>query len=297
MEVSPLFAMVSRVKTNDYESMELRAVRDKILGQKFERRELDVSGFIRRLFPRPVLEDLVFFREKLWEIEDRGVREFFALALMNAAGKTSYIFRDGGMIKIKRDLPRPPSLKKTFRRVVNTMIRDVERHPLSPSTATIILGDARRMNFLESETFDIVITSPPYLNKIEYTSVYRPEYELFMKDLAFNPIRSYIGLRPSDAMEEISGGLPPAAQYYFRDMRAALAEIFRVLKPGGSSVMVAGGGVFPDRVLEVDIHISEIASDLGFKVERIIAVNKRVATTRRVIKIGMSRESILVFRK
>ena len=297
VEVSPLFTLVARVKVRDYSVEELRRCRDSIFAGRFQRRKMDVDGFIRRLYPHHALEDILFFREKVENIGHEDAREFFTLALMNAAAKVSYIYRDGAVIKIRRDRPRPPSLRKTFRHIVNGMIQDVERATLTPAKARIITGDARRLDFLESESFDIVITSPPYLNKIEYTSVYRPEYELFMSDVEVNPVRSYIGLRPSGVDEILTGEMPPAAQYYFQDMRRVMGEIYRVLRPGGKVVMVVGGGVFPDRVIEVDLEMAGIAVDCGFEVQRILAVNKRVATTKRVIKIGVSRESILVLRK
>lgn len=297
VEISPLFAMVSRVKVMDYDVNDLKKLRDIILVERFQRKKMDLDGFIRRLYPHHALEDIIFFREKLEKIQDEKLREFFTLALMNAASKVSYIYRDGAVIKIRRDRPRPPSLRKTFRHVLNGMIRDVERHPLSPAQATVLVGDARRLDFFEPESFDIVITSPPYLNKIEYTKVYEPEYELFIRDVDVNPVRSYIGVRPSDVEEILADEMPPAAQYYFRDMRMVLGEIYRVLRNGGRVIMVVGGGVFPDRVIDVDLQLAEIASDCGFQVQRIWAVNRRVATTKRVIKIGVSRESVLFLSK
>lgn len=295
MEISPLFALVARVKTADYDTKSLREIRDGIMSERFKRPVVDVKSFVKKLFSKHALEDLFFLKEKIDRIGDEKGREFMTLALMTAAGKVSYIYRDGGVVKVRKDIPRPPSLKKTFRRVVNMMIKDVEKLPLTDSKSVIKLGDARRLDFIDDELFDVVITSPPYLNKLEYTSVYGPEYELFMGGATVNPLRSYIGLRPNElyAAEDT----PPAAYLYFKDMGMALAEMYRVLKEGGRAVLVVGGGVFPDRVLDVDVKLAEIAVEKGFDVERIIAVNKRVATTRRVIKIGWSRESILLLSK
>jgi len=60
---------------------------------------------------------------------------------------------------------------------------------------------------------------------------------------------------------------------------------------------VVGGGVFPDGVVDSDILIAELAERIGFSVKRILAVNKRVATTKRVIKRGEARESIIIMQK
>jgi len=128
--------------------------------------------------------------------------------------------------------------------------------------------------------------------------VYRIEYELFFGDVRVDPIRSFIGLNPknvSDPFPELD--LPEIAKAYFHDLRLCLEQMFRVLRGGGRVAMVVAGGVFPDRVVDSDILIADLAERIGFEVEKIVAVNKRVATTKRVIKIGEARESIIYLHK
>ena len=111
-------------------------------------------------------------------------------------------------------------------------------------------------------------------------------------------MRSYLGLDPRNVVDQFPElNLPEVAKAYFHDMRLCLEEVFRVLKPGGRVAMVVAGGVFPDRVVESDKLVMKLAERVGFIGERIIAVNKRIATTRRVIKIGEARESILLMSK
>jgi len=50
-------------------------------------------------------------------------------------------------------------------------------------------------------------------------------------------------------------------------------------------------------VVEVDVVLARIARRLGFEVERILALGKRVATSGRVRRIGESRESAVILRK
>ncbi len=301
VDVSPLFTMITRVKVRDYDVEKLRKIRDELRDERFRRPSIEhVKGFLRQLFSRYALEDLIFLRDLINErIQDVEYREFFLLALMKAAEKTSYIYRDGAVVKVRRDIPRPPSLRKTFFRIVKAMIKDVEDYPLKPCEAVIIQGDARRLDMLDDESISYVITSPPYLNKIEYTKVYWPEYELFFPGSKEAPMRSYLGLEPKSPPKDVlpDMDLPPIAKAYFHDLNQALAEMYRVLHRGGKAAVVIGGGVFPDRVVEVDIPCAYLAELNGFKVERIIAVNKRVATTKRVVKIGETRESIVMLVK
>lgn len=297
IDAAPLAVFVSQVKTADYDTKELKTIARQIFEKKFERQDLKrVSKFTRQFFSKPSLEDILFFREEVRRIPDPVARNFFTLALMNAAMKVSYAYKDGAVLKVVKK-PVPP-FRKFFKRIVKKMIKDLEKISFKPCSIEVYLGDARRMDFLENEVFDAIITSPPYLNKIEYTKVYAIEYELFFEDVKVDPIRSYIGLNPKSVVDQFPElHLPEAAKAYFYDMKLALKEMFRVLKNGGKAAIVVAGGVFPDRVVESDILLAELSERVGFNVDKLIAVNKRVATTRRVIKIGEARESILILSK
>lgn len=298
LDVSPLFIFISTVKTRNYDAEKLRKTRDYLFSLKFKRPEISLTGFLRNLFPKPVLEDLFFFKEAVGQIDDEEVRSFFVLALMAAAEKSSYMVRDGAVVKVVKNKPRIPSFRKALRRVVNTMITDVEKRPLPEVYSALRLGDAREMDFVENESVDAIITSPPYLNKIEYTRCYWPEYELFFPHIEHRSLRSYVGTRPEEVdYSRYSGDLPISAFLYFEDMSKVLHQMYRVLKDGGHAVMVVGGGVYPDRVIETDVALAELAEKSGFGVERIVAVNKRVAAVDRVRKIGVSRESIIFLEK
>ncbi len=297
VDAAPLAVFVSQVKTADYNIRELKTIARQIFEKKFERQDLNrVSKFTRQFFSKPSLEDILFFREEVRKIPDPVARNFFTLALMNAAMKVSYAYKDGAVLRVVKK-PVPP-FRKFFKRIVKKMIKDLVKISFKPCSIEVYLGDARKMDFLENEVFDAVITSPPYLNKIEYTRVYAIEYELFFEDVKLDPIRSYIGLSPKSVVDQFPElHLPEAAKAYFYDMKLALIEMYRVLKSGGKAAIVVAGGVFPDRVVESDILLAELSERVGFNVDRLIAVNKRVATTRRVIKIGEARESILILSK
>ncbi|MEM1955264.1 MAG: hypothetical protein QXN44_00850 [Candidatus Caldarchaeum sp.] len=298
VEVSPLFQFIADVKLQDYDFNVLRRLRDEVMSVKFVKPEYRASPFIRKLYPRPVLEDVFFFKKILEDMPNDKYRRFITLALVIAAEKSSYIYRDGSVVKAVKNKPRIPSLRKALRRVLSKMIKDVETSSLENVESNVVLGDARRLDFIQDESIDIVITSPPYLNKIEYTQCYWPEYELFFPNEPHSSLRSYIGVRP-DSMEfsSYSGEVPPAAHLYFEDMGMALRELHRVLKHGGRAVVVVGGGVFPHKVIETDVELAALAEEKGFRVDRIVAVNKRAATTRRVVKIGETRESIIYLSK
>ncbi|GBC71669.1 hypothetical protein HRbin02_01454 [Candidatus Calditenuaceae archaeon HR02] len=299
VDASPLAVFVSLAKTRIYDPVELREALDKCLSTAPQHPALPdgLSPTVRRAFPRRNLEELFNLKEAVDEIEPKGPRIFLKLALMNASVKASYIFRDGSVLRfVKR--PVPP-LRTIFRRIAQSMIEDVNRVKFKCGPAVILQGDARRLNQIEDESVDAVITSPPYLNKIEYTRVYEVELEIFFGKKVQDLIRSYIGLVGREAPRVIPGleDLPDSAKLYFSDMREVLEEMWRVLKDGGKAAVVVAGGVYPDRVVESDYILADLARRAGFKVEKIRVVGKRVATSGRVHRIGAARESIVYLAK
>lgn len=299
IDVSPLMVFVSNVKVKEYDLKKLKEDAQELFSHRIKKTDIEnseVSFFTRRFFPPRVLKEILFFREKIQEVVSEENRGFFTLGLMDSAIKCSYIYKDGGLLKIV-ERPLPP-LRKFYRRRIKRMLRDLENIELQECFAEAITGDARRMEKIEDESFDLIVTSPPYLNKIEYTKVYRVEYELFMPNVRFGQIRSYLGI-DIKKMEEGDkyGNLPPVARAYFIDMEKAIGEMYRVLKPGGQLVLVVAGGVFPTGVVESDYITARIIGEYEFEVDRIVVVNRRVATRDRVIKIGEARESIIIATK
>jgi len=296
VDVSPLFAFVSQAKLQDYDPEELKGASRDLFSRKFVRPDLKgVDPLVRRAFSKYALEDILFFRALIEGIGEPAIRGFFTLALMNAAAKSSYVIKDGAVLRFHKR-PVPP-FRKFYRRVVKVMIRQLGEIGLKDSQAVVKVGDARRLDFLEDGCFDAIITSPPYLNKIEYTTVYSIEHSLFLGPTRIDPVRSYIGLDVKDVDGILpEHNLPEIAKAYFHDMDVALGEMHRVLRGGGRVAIVVAGGVFKDRVIESDLLLAELAEAIGFKVDEMWAVNRRVATSGRT-KIGEARESVLMMRK
>ncbi len=176
------------------------------------------------------------------------------------------------------------------------MIRDLEKSNLHGPEPELSIGDARLLKGIDDGSIDAIVTSPPYLNKIEYTKVYSLEYALFLPGEEPESIRSYIGTSVKD-MTYPYPELPPVANAYLEDMRSVLSEMRRLLKEGARATILMAGGVFPNVIVNTDILLASIAAHLGFKIDAIVAMNRRVATRNRVEKIGWARESAVILQR
>ncbi|MCX8188923.1 MAG: site-specific DNA-methyltransferase, partial [Nitrososphaeria archaeon] len=298
VDVMPLAVFVSQVKTMDYDINYLKNIARDIFSLKFVPPSLKgLSPLIKRAFTKFALEDILFFKQAISEIKDPVAKNFFTLALISASNKVSMAYKDGSMIKIRKRRNIPP-FRPIFKRVVKKMLNDLKTFQARKSIIKVYMGDARRMDFLEDCIFDAIITSPPYLNIIDYIKVYAIENELFFGQTKYDGLRSYIGLDVEKDYSEFEYlDIPSIGKAYFRDMKDVLLEMYRVLSSNGNVVIVVGEGIFSNKIVPVPFILSDIAKNVGFKVKKIIHANKRIVTNQDRKKIGVALESLIFLKK
>lgn len=271
-DVSPIALLASSVKTAYYDKDALKDAAKKLLKKKFSKTTADVPKIMKIGFSRHVLEDVLFFRDEILRIDDEKIRDFFLLALTRAAINVSWTWKDGSVIKIRKRDVAP--LRLMLRRSVYRMIKDVDKLELPVCETRVECADARRMP-LTDECVDAIITSPPYLNNIDYTKVYAIE-NFIAGSQQETQLRSCID-----------------DEKYFSDMTLVIKEMFRVCKNGAKCAIIIGNAPMH----EVDLMLTEISSEEGFAVEKIYNAKQRYELENRTIKKGLLRESVLMLKK
>jgi hypothetical protein len=298
-DVHPMMLLASRVKIRDYDVKELKKSVRELMKHKPEKAEVEVPGFVTRVFPKSVLEDVISIREKIMEVADEKIREFMLLGLAIAAMKCSWAHKDGAAIRvIKREVP---PIRKALDRQFLMMCRDIEQFRAMQANVTVDRCDARKLK-LEDETIDAVVTSPPYLKKQEYIHAYR--IEQWIVGLEGPGADELIGVRGENIegedfseVAEFAGNMPLEAKLYLKDMLYAIRELHRVCREGARVCMVASDGCSPKGVVDVCVPLSGLAEKAGFKARRMLVVNRRYCTTPRRKKVGVTREALLLWEK
>ncbi|MFH1789090.1 MAG: DNA methyltransferase [Candidatus Altiarchaeota archaeon] len=321
-DILPLGVFVSKVKLSQDLDLELlsREVR-RISSLKFgesQSKLVDVRFLdMRKAFSRYARQDIPFFKEQIMLVEDEKIRDFMLLGLLSVIGEASNVKKDGGVLRIVRKKHLPP-VRYLLRNRLKRMMKDLKRaEPLSNVPWRVEQADARSLP-LEDCCVDALVTSPPYLNFVDYTKLYALELSLLvsssreLEELRSQSMRSHVGAQykrlsgDSDFTRVLSKvttesfgdeNIPLIVEGYLKDIYLSLAEAYRVMKKGASAVYVVGNAALPGITVDVDLLLAEMAEQIGFTVSDIWVANCRWADVHGIIKKRPVRESSVVLQK
>jgi DNA modification methylase len=129
----------------------------------------------------------------------------------------------------------------------------------SDSEVWVYHADARKIDFIEENSVDLIVTSPPYPNTYDYYLYHK--LRMFWLGLDWEKAKlNEIGsrLRHSSRRENIDT--------YIEDMITCFSHFARVLKPDRPFVIVVGDSIIRKELLKGNIIIREIAKKTGFKI-------------------------------
>ena len=184
-------------------------------------------------------------------------------------------------------------------------------------SAKLITGSSlERLRRLPSASYDMVITSPPYANRYDYTRTYalelawlgygqdafvvmrqsmlsatvenrskrdwlqeaygdselvRTAFETYKSQGAIHEILSILRQRSKEL------GNPHVIRLlegYFLEMAVVIAELGRIVKPGGSVIMINDNVQYHGEEVSVDLILSDYAERSGFACKQIWALPK-----------------------
>lgn len=125
--------------------------------------------------------------------------------------------------------------------------------PFSTAKVDCVNNDCRESGFCDNE-FDLLITSPPYINVFNYHQQYRRSVELMDYDL-LKIAKSEFG-----ANRKFRSNRFYTVIQYCIDMSQCIAEASRVLKTGSRMIFVVGR---KSKIRSVDIFNGELVAAIG----------------------------------
>jgi hypothetical protein len=307
IEVNPFLAFAARAKTMRHHPTVsiMRRKLDRIQNTSRHERPCvlegqstfsQTRGLSKWLFNRSVLRGFSALDQLLTE-ENLGSP--FRLALLSSLMDCCNAKRDGKCLRYKKGWQRQgynsADLFRAFKERAEVVAKDLVSTPLGDAAIEIVRGDARmELKKLSARSIDLTITSPPYLNSLDYSDVYRPE--LFvggfvttnheLRRIRLKTIRSHAQVAWTPAIEIVSdlmrpilkrlgkaklwsNRLPDMVQSYFADMDVVLGELARVSRPGGQAWIVVSTSAYAGIHIPVDLILADIASMHNWRLQGI----------------------------
>lgn len=288
---------------------------------------LEDRRFIDYWFPRRSQEQLCAIADAIEE-EARGKEKDFAwvvfssLIIAKSAGASSAL-----------DLPRSRPHKRSDKAVVlpleawtRRFRTAVARLPFKDceltTRASVRVGDARDLS-LEDRTADLVLTSPPYLNAVDYLRAHK--FSLVWMGYSLGQLRELRGTMMGTERGLWSpDGLPASVEKrlenvleeerdkaqrrrYLSDLAKVLAEFARVLRPGGLALLAVGPTIISSKRTDAGDILTGLGERVGLRVvgrvtRHLRAAHRslpppRAAATSSPLSKRMRREVIVALRK
>jgi DNA modification methylase len=262
--------------------------------------DAETTAFIKYWFGEPQVADLRRIAFALDKAVDSAATDVMRLAL------SRIIVTKEQSASLARDTShsRPHKVAETtnfqvfpaFEKSVRLLRKRLADHP-AEAGATVALGDARKLVSVENSSIDAVLTSPPYLNAIDYLRGHR--MSLVWLGRGFGELRrirsNSIGAEraPNEPQDKMFDQIKDAMgsfdtlprrygamiDRYSEDLYRMVSEVARVLAPGGTATFVVGNSCLKGTFVENSAGVAEAARMMGLTalntVERALPENKR----------------------
>jgi len=304
IDVDPLARLISRAKTAAYDMERIVALSEQLFASERTRPAasfLPMHGVanVEHWFGQSAWSDLcVLFRAIDLLPCSLEEREFFLAVfssilrvVSNADDQTQKTYVSGTLKK------SPPPVWDTFRRFLGRAINGARALEDGARFGSAKILDATALDIpLPKASVDLVVTSPPYLDSVDYMYNFMLEYFWLGPYLGvpsradFNRMRRApvgaknptlkTGSMPSSITELVAIGDMPkyrraAVVAYFEAMNLHFEEASRVLKRGGRYVLVVGNSQAQTGVIPVHDCLLRVARAAGLHMEKAFAYRIR----------------------
>lgn len=304
--IHPGHAAVAAEQITSHARLLLATRGEKLRDMALSQMSPDSRRFVEYWFqPHTIAELAALVSSIRTQCVEPRVRNFFEVLLSSA------IVTKSGGVSMARDLAHSRPHRVASKRVKSALdlfalrakksLAMLDEMRRAPGSGYTLKGNARKLP-LQDESVDLVVTSPPYANAIDYVRAHKFSLVWFGYDVATlrEHRRKYIGAeigwrcgknlpgeigpRTLHEVRQVDSRRAAVVERYFHEMLDALFEMYRVLKAGRAAVIVVGSSTIRGVVVPTALILAELAEKVGF---RVAAVREReIDRDRRLMPIS-----------
>lgn len=295
VDIDPLSKLITKVKTTPLNEENLISNKNWLINELNESfNDVKIPNIPNKYhwFKPRVLEELAVIKKFIYKIKDDDIRDFFLVCFSSIIRKVSNADDEGQKTYVYSKNKKPfLSPIKYFLQIIELQTKNILEFSkvCSPNFAKLINKDAQNIE-LDNYSVDLAITSPPYINAIDYILTQKLEY-YWLNLIEMNKIsefrKKYIGtdrvyvadysnfhkfgLRKLDEILSKIYKKNKAHSFivykYFADMKVNLEEVYRVLKHDSRYCVVVGDNTISGVYVPTYELLTKIAEKVGFQLE------------------------------
>ena len=303
IDVDPFSRFISQVKVTPLPERKLKSAQKSLMESilnydSSQVIESDLPNFPYRdnWFNAEILFELTYLRKHIHQLDANDeIKDFFKVCLSSIIRSVSNADDNCTRTVIRKKLNklvRPSDALNRFAKTVLTkvpkMVAFAENYPSDITVDFPEEMDARNIKYAEGH-FDFAVTSPPYVNAVDYPRTH--QLEMYWLGFAQDSLttlkkqnvgtesvsaRNYknrheIGVPEADKVIKYIFDVDPRRAYiaykYLDDMRQNLSEVYKVLRKDGRYIVVVGNNRIRGQLFESWKYLMPIAEEIGFEVE------------------------------
>ncbi len=310
VDINPLAVLISKVKVTKIAKKKLDSFRDEMLAQLlpllgktsqlslFTKQTISEKGisesvkkdsrwsdaWYQKWFQEDRRYELIWIHQRLTQIKDRNMRNIGLVTFSDVLRRSSNAHSSYPNVMFDRNKKAVPPVAPQFIARMDEIISAVsklESSMIDKPVPIILQGNARNLSFNDN-TFDAIVTHPPYIGSIPYA-------EYGMLSLV------WLGHDPKSLDKELTGGkrqTQDVVKRFEEGYSDMLKEAHRTLRKGGYLFILIGSPIVKGETIDLINMTEEFCKIIGFNFS---AKHFRNSINRRANLMGS--ECLLFFQK
>lgn len=267
VDVNPIAILISKAKTtilNQNEITQLHRILNKI-----QKHSCDITTMYRlpdfnnrdHWFKKNVSSEIAFILNIIQSNKNEKIQDFLMATMSSIIVTVSNQQSDTRYVAVDKDIEVGGVVRLYLQKTQDALTR-LESYIATTSnnvTCDVHCHDSRDLSILDTNSVDLVVTSPPYPNVYDYYLYHKQRMNCLGLDYK-NARNEEIGsrLRYSSLKEDIGT--------FYDDMYDCFTELRRVVKPGKMVVFVMGDSIVQGELIDGFDIISDVGNKAHFSI-------------------------------